>query len=177
MHNQSPRRRPVENAVGFDFEFVRKEPAARPACLPPMVITQAVYAQATADLDSCEPEAAGILLGPQNAEPLATHWVLDRSGRSTGVSFTLNVESLNEVLRHHRQCDLTCVGIIHSHPRGMTTPSLGDLAYLEELFFGRANEELDRFLFPIFCDGRFYPYIVWRSDGRLVVTPAAMLFV
>ena len=177
MRNQSPRRRPAEDAFDLDFEFVRQEHVARAACLPPMAFTQAVYAQATADLNACEPEVAGILLGPQNAEPLATHWVLDRSGRSTGVSFTLNVESLNDVLRRFRQCDLTCVGIIHSHPRGMTTPSLGDLAYLEDLFFGPTNEELDRFLFPIFCDGRLYPYIVWRRQGRLVVTPSAMLFV
>ncbi len=177
MRHHSTRRRQAERVFDPDPEFVRNEAPTQPACLPMMAITQAVYAQATADLGSCDPEAAGILLGPQNAEPLATHWVLDQSGSSTGVSFTLDVESLNRELRHYRQCDLACVGIIHSHPRGITTPSLGDLDYLEELFFRPANEELDRLLFPIFCDGRLYPYIVWRRENRLDLTPAALLLV
>lgn len=155
--------------------LARDPQSVQTACLPLLTLTQAVYQQAMYDLGAIPPEAAGILLGPQNAEPLATHWALDASGSSTGVSFTLDVAALNDVLRQYRQCELTCVGLIHSHPRGIVTPSLGDVAYLEDLFMRPTNETLDRFLFPIYCDGRLYPYIVWRRKAGLAVTPAALL--
>jgi proteasome lid subunit RPN8/RPN11 len=148
-----------------------------PARPPSMLLTQSVFANVVGSLGTRQPEAAGILLGPQDDEPLATHFVLDESGIATSASFTLDVETLNSVVRHYRQCELTCVGIVHSHPRGMTVPSAGDLEYLEQLFHCQANSQLNQFLFPIFCDGRFHPFMVWRRDERLVVTPASLVLV
>jgi proteasome lid subunit RPN8/RPN11 len=142
-----------------------------------MMITQAVFEQVVRDLSSRPPEAAGLLFGPQNAEPLATHWVLDETGDATSVSFTLGVDALNGTLRKYRPCGLTCIGAGHSHPGGLVTPSMGDLAYLQNLFFQPVNADLDRFLFPIFCQGRLHPYIVWRDEERLAVTPAALMLV
>jgi proteasome lid subunit RPN8/RPN11 len=146
----------------------------RPAYLPPMLMTQSVYRRVMQRLGDLQPEAAGVLLGPQDDEPLATHFALDELGTSTAASFTLGTEFLNGVLQQHRVCDLTCVGIVHSHPAGCTTPSCGDLAYLRRLFDAA---ELNQFLFPIYCAGRLYPFLVWRDEDELSLTPASLLLV
>ena len=130
-----------------------------------------------ADLGSRPPEAAGILLGPEDDEPLVTHFVLDTTGTATSVSFSLDAEHLNEVLARFRQCELTCVGIVHSHPTGIHAPSHGDLMYVERVFGRGANRDASLFLFPIFCDGRLHPYILRRTGSLPRAVPAALVLI
>jgi proteasome lid subunit RPN8/RPN11 len=140
-------------------------------------MTQGAYRQTMAALGSRSPEAAGILLGPKEDEPFATHFVLDTCGIATSVSFRLDVEHLNKVLARFRQCDLTCVGIVHSHPTGIQAPSHGDLEYVERVLGHEDNDETSVFLFPIFCDGRLHPYILCRTKSLPRIAPAALMLV
>lgn len=153
------------------------ERARQPAYLPLLPMTQAVYRTVMAELGSRPPEAAGILLGPDDAEPLVTHFVLDTVGVGTSVSFSLDAANLNEVLAHYRQCGLTCVGIAHSHPTGIHAPSHGDLMYVERVFGRGRNQDAQQFLFPIFSDDRLHPYILTRTDGLPRALPAALMLV
>ncbi len=169
---------PCDECMADGFEspsFSRRR--AQPAYLPLLKMTQGVYRQMVTELAARPPEAAGILLGPQEDEPFATHFVLDTRGTSTRVSFRLDVEHLNEVLTQFRQCDLTCVGIVHSHPTGMYAPSHGDLEYVKRVLGHEANCETSIFLFPIFCDGRLHPYVLCRTESLPRVAPAALVLV
>lgn len=140
-------------------------------------MTHGVYEHVLRELGSRRPEAAGLLLGPRQDEPLATHFVLDTSGLATPMSFTLDAEFLNEVLERFRQCDMTCVGIVHSHPGGFNTPSHGDREYLLNLFGRSANQGLEVLLFPIFAGGRLHPYLVRPGCGLPEVEPAVLVLV
>lgn len=170
-----PREQHLADALGSS-PFSRRR-RARPAYLPLLKMTQGAYHQMMAALAERPPEAAGILLGPKDDEPLATHFVLDASGVATTVSFQLDVEHLNEILCQCRQFDLTCVGIVHSHPTGICGPSHGDLIYVERVLGHEANGNAGVFLFPIFCDGRLHPYILCRTDSLPQVAPAALVLI
>jgi len=113
----------------------------------------------TEHLSSQPPEAAGILLGP-NSEPwLVTQFVPDLYGESTSASFRLDVKTLNARLDAAKSAEMSCVGIVHSHPQNFTRPSAGDLAYLQSLFKLPQNDASHPFFVPIFCGGTLYSYV------------------
>jgi proteasome lid subunit RPN8/RPN11 len=165
----------IETTTTSDDEW--EQQATRAASLPLLTMTQAVYRHTMHQLGSRPPEAAGILLGPEDAESLVTHFVLDTVGIGTSVSFSLDAANLNDVLAHYRQCRLTCVGIAHSHPAGIHAPSHGDLMYVERVFGCSSNREAKQFVFPIFSDDRLYPFVLARTGGLPQALPAALVLV
>lgn len=138
-------------------------------------MTQGAYRRVVDELGQRRPEAAGVLLGPADNEPLVTHFVLDSSGNGTYASFTLDARFLNQVLAQYRGCGMTCVGIAHSHPTGITAPSMGDRQYLAELFRQTGTEQ--PFLFPVFCDGQLHPYLALPGERLPEMVPAALVLV
>lgn len=138
-----------------------------------MKITQAALRQTIEYLLSGEPELAGILLGPADDDLLITHFVPDHTGHSTPASFELGTVELNGVLKRMKPAGINCKGIAHSHPAGISSPSHGDLIYLQRVFDLPSNAEAAQFYMPIVCGGRLYPYVyaqgrVWRADLVLV---------
>lgn len=138
-------------------------------------MTQGAYQRVMTELGERRPEAAGVLLGPTDNEPLVTHFVLDSSGVGTYASFSLDAQFLNRVLAQYRGCGLTCVGIAHSHPTGVTSPSMGDRQYLAELFRQTGTEH--PFLFPVFCDHQLHPYLALPGSRIPEIVPAALVLV
>ena len=122
-------------------------------------ILQTAYLKAMTYLCGRLPEAAGILLSLRHDDSLITEFVPDDSGRGTAVSFELDAVKLNRVLKEKKAVGLTCMGIVHSHPAGITQPSFGDLTYFRKLFAAPANGEAQHLFVPIICNGRMYPYV------------------
>lgn len=136
-------------------------------------ITQSAYSDILAYFRSRQPEAAGILLGPGRDDPVVTHFEPDEDGDGTSVSFHINAPGLNRILQRVKPAGLDCKGIIHSHPPGHVRPSAGDLAYVRRLLGKPANAAAHQCFLPIFCQGRFHPYIfahdrLWLAELILI---------
>lgn len=126
-------------------------------------ITQACLDAIMADLAGSPfvSEQGGMLIGPDDTQDLITHYVKDRNGHSTTASFTIDHVTMNEEIRRVRPARLICVGFVHSHPDGISSPSGGDLAFLRRLFDIPSNRtSSNSCLFPIVCQQTFYPYVV-----------------
>jgi proteasome lid subunit RPN8/RPN11 len=147
-------RRPKDESPDGDF-----------APLWAMKITQSAFGEILDYFRSRQPEAAGILLGPAQDDPLVTHFSPDEEGDGTAASFHVNAPGLNRVLKRVKPAGMNGKGIIHSHPGGICQPSAGDLAYMRRLFGLPANAAAQQCFLPIFCDRRVYPYVYAR--GRL----------
>jgi proteasome lid subunit RPN8/RPN11 len=118
------------------------------------------------------PEMAGLLLGPEAEDGLITHFVPDRGGKGTTVSFQLDTASMNRELKRAKEYRLDCKGIAHSHP-GLIQPSHGDLAYLTKLFALPVNSGAMQFFMPITVGRRLYSYVyahgrVWPTEIFIV---------
>ena len=138
-----------------------------------MKMTQSAYCDALTHMLAIEPEAAGILLGPAQDDLLVTHFIPDLEGNANPASFRLHAASLNKTLKRVKPAGLNCKGIVHSHPSGICQPSLGDVAYLKDVFKLAANVRATQFFMPIVCDGRMFPYVfaggrVWIAEMALV---------
>ena len=149
--------------------------ATWPRPLRPMHMLQSAYLDIMRHLTSVEPEAGGMLLGPKGTS-VVTHYVIDVMGKATAASFTLDAAGLNRVLKRALECDLSCLGLVHSHPVGCTQPSSGDLAYVRKSFANEKNKNLIEFLLPIFCDGILTPYIIHPHEPCVVQVAQLLLF-
>lgn len=92
-------------------------------------------------------------------DSLIIDFVPDETGRGTPVSFELDTANLNRVLKERKAIGQTLMGIVHSHPKGIIQPSLGDVAYFRKLFAAPANADAQHLYIPIICNGRMYPYV------------------
>jgi proteasome lid subunit RPN8/RPN11 len=88
--------------------------------------------------------------------------VLDASAHVTPVSYTVDHERLNAVLRQCRPW-LDCRGFVHSHPRGCTQLSYGDLRYVYTLFAAHSEDSLSQILMPLVVGGHMFPYVIFRD--------------
>ena len=136
----------------------------RTACvdLPPRVMmSQSCYQNILHDLGGTphEREQGGILLGPKDCQSLVIQYVKDKWGESRPASFTIDAARLNAEIRNASKCQLTAVGIVHSHPAHCTRPSYGDLVFLRSIFSIPKNSG-GMFFFPIVSGGVLYPYVV-----------------
>ena len=138
-----------------------------------MKCVQSAFRKMREHLSSREPEAAGVLLGPSGEPNLVTHFIPDEHGESTPVSFRLDITRLNKMLKTAKGSELSCHGIVHSHPSNVTQPSGGDLAYLQTLFALPKNDATQPFFVPIFCAQTLYPWVY--LDGS--IHPALLLLI
>ena len=124
-------------------------------------MAQSCYQHVIRELTTREPEAGGLLLGPEGHSSV-THFVLDETGHGTAASFTFDHERLNALLRQHRAVKLEGKGLVHSHPRGCTHLSEGDLIYARKLL-GNPKNDASEVLMPLVVDGSLHPYVVYRD--------------
>jgi len=115
-----------------------------------------------------QPESGGILIGPQDDDDFVTHFVPDRSGVGTPVTFHLDGDYLTEQLRRFQAARMNCKGIIHSHPPGVLSPSAGDIEYVRRLFGNAKNDAASYIYLPIVIRRQLYPYVVDR-DGHISI--------
>jgi len=133
--------------------------------VPVVRLTQAVYARIMKVHAEVPPEAGGIILGPEGSD-LVTTFHRDENGFGTSVTFTLDAKGLNAKLRVYKDAGLEMMGVVHSHPRGVKTPSPADLDYAAKLLTNPKNEGTEELLMPIYCSGILYPYVIRRDNPR-----------
>ena len=138
-----------------------------------MKCVQSAHREMTAYLSSRVPEAAGLLLGPSKEPGLVTHFYPDEQGESTPVSFQLDIKRMNRRLKLAKAAELSCFGIVHSHPINVTQPSSGDLAYLQQLFALPKNDATHPFFVPIFCGQTLHPYVYLGGE----IHPALLMLI
>lgn len=164
--------------VDDDHSWHRDQPVVPVAGDRPVIkMEQTVYLKLMRELGGrpFEHERAGILFGPHDRDDVVTDFVPDRTGSFSATSFTLDHVTLNQTIRRNSDAGISCNGIVHSHPPGIAVPSGGDVAYLRSLFSTRMNAETTRFLFPIVCNGRLYPYVVDGRDVCRILTAELVL--
>ena len=118
----------------------RRRPESR------LVITDIVYAEIHDRIAAHPPERGGALYGPRHY-PFVTHFEYDEAGRTSAVSYVPSTRLIANVPRIERETGLQFKGIIHSHPRGLTRPSLGDEQTVGSFF--RLNPHLSQMALPI----------------------------
>ena len=151
-------------------------PSAQTACCNPiMKMTQSAFHKCIQTLTRRQPEAGGMLLGPEDDDDLVTHFVHDKNGRATPTSFTLDAAGLNRVLRRFKAARMNCKGLIHLHPRSVTRPSHGDLKYVAKSFANPSNDNASQFFLPIVCDEKLYPYVITRDAPGCVLVAQLLL--
>ncbi|QDU42906.1 hypothetical protein Mal52_13750 [Symmachiella dynata] len=138
-------------------------------------ITQSCFRETLEYLGRRPPEQAGLLFGPKDDPTLVTHFIAERGGHSTSVTFSINAHFCNVWLRKFKAAHMTCLGVCHSHPAGVHTPSGGDIVFLEKLFARPKNTDAGYVLLPIVCHGRFYPYVIHQSRPHDVLIPELVL--
>lgn len=150
------------------FGSVSKSPtAAKPSRRrnrtdPVMPFTRATYIEIMQEMVSEPPERACLLLGHVNS-PLVTHYVMDETGESSPLHFRFDDVALNAALRKYLGVQMEAKGFCHSHPRGCTRLSGGDLEYLRRIWANPKND-CERILMPIVVGNKMYPYVVDRAS-------------
>lgn len=92
------------------------------------------------------PERGGALLGPTGKNAIS-HFILDRSGQTSGASYLPSPTLTRFVQQMEREMNLEFKGVIHSHPGGLDRPSGPDEdAMLEGL---KINPHIPCFVAPI----------------------------
>lgn len=166
------------SSTAIQQETIEAEvPQMASACGPRLHIrmTASVHSQMldTLAAGAFTKEEAGLLLGPRNTD-IATHFVRDVHGEATPTSFTLHIQSLNDVIRRFAQVEIELKGIVHVHPPQCVRPSIGDRDYLNRMFTHGNNRPNGHFLFPIICDRKVNCFVVaWH--GQAVIQSADLL--
>ena len=124
------------------------------------IMTAEVYEQIKSTIGCRRPEQGGIL-GSSDGKHI-DHYYFDKTADRTSASYTMDTKALNEVIHNWNDNDIRLVGIIHSHPYGITKPSYGDM------------ETAKRIIESIDVQGRFFTPIVQVSpklNGEITIYP------
>jgi len=111
-----------------------------------MLITDLALAEIRTHIASHEPERGGALYGPKN-QNIVTHFEYDLDGETSAVSYLPSRTLINNVKTVEIETGLKLKGIVHSHPRGYTRPSQGDIQTIQSFF--RLNPHLSKIELPI----------------------------
>ena len=123
------------------------------------------FNQFIASVGSSATESGGMFLGPEKGNNI-TEFVFDSQAITTGLTYTLNSDYLNTVLKEKRKEGLELKGIGHSHPNGYGRLSQPDIEYFTKLF--NFFDDARSFFVPI-CyssfDGKwdFFPFTIKRN--------------
>jgi proteasome lid subunit RPN8/RPN11 len=172
---QFPIRRDPLREPDANNETVTPDTDLQVTALPVMQIAAPAYFRIMSDLTTRPPEAGGVLVGPQDHDAV-THYFPDETGDGTPVSFTFDHVRLNRLLSRLAAVGLDAKGVVHSHPSGCPTPSQGDLAYVDRCFALAKDQPLSRFLLPIVCGRRIFPYVVLHDRPWLAQFAQVVLF-
>ena len=124
------------------------------------IITAEVYENIRNTIGRRKPEQGGIL-GSSDGKHI-DHYYFDASAKRTEGSYTMNIKELNKVIHEWNDDDIRLIGVIHSHPRGVTRPSQGDMVTAKHII-----ETID-------VGGKFFTPIVQVSpklNGDIKIYP------
>lgn len=110
-----------------------------------MYFTDEVLYQILTEIGGKEAEQGGILLGPKGTD-VVTMFGFDERGSTSAVTYSPDVDTINELMELCYNMDLELKGFVHSHP-GLETPSYGDVRYAQNIF--AANPGLKELYLPI----------------------------
>jgi len=89
-----------------------------------MRILRKVYDEIARTIGSRRPEEGGMLLTSDGGLTI-TKFIFDDKGSRSGSTYTPNIAFLNEHIKKQNNKGYYFVGIVHSHPNGFTTLSMG----------------------------------------------------
>ena len=133
-----------------------------------MRFTQSVYNEIINTIGSQPAESGGLLFGKED-DRIVRKFIFDKQAKVTRATYSFNVEYLNgEIKRLWNGEGLSCIGFIHSHPRGFDRPSQPDIQYFTNMFNYMPRE---LYLTPIVFtvpDGGFelMPHILRKGDAQ-----------
>lgn len=141
----------------------------------PLFITSTAHNHIRQSVGGKAAETGGALVGSAR-DGVVRHFHFDRSATTSSVTYSPDVSEINHLLKTSwRAAGLTLHGFAHSHPRGNTRPSGGDLVYAERILAARPS--LDRLLMPIVQTrpdtGSFslHGAAAYRDGSRTAVAP------
>lgn len=149
----------------------KQEPTSPPVKQPEFRIVESAYRSIMQQIATREPEQGGVLLGLEQ-DSIITHFEFDNTGHRTSVLYVPDAHRINVLLAKYRDCNLTCLGVVHSHPSGVRRLSAGDLRWARISFENPRNAGNSRILMPLVVDGEFLPFMVTREavqPAKLVV--------
>jgi molybdopterin/thiamine biosynthesis adenylyltransferase/proteasome lid subunit RPN8/RPN11 len=115
-------------------------------------ISQEVIEKITTFIANRKPESGGILMGPPGKDAI-TFFEYDRWGSVSGVTYDPAAEKLSEIANKiNLEKGWIIKGIVHSHPRDMSSLSTGDLRTISKYF--QHNPELPYFIAPVVYNTR-----------------------
>ena len=137
-------------------------------------ITTDAYQSIIKQIGCKAPEQGGILMGKDG---IVTNFIYDKEAKTTGSTYTLNVEYLNPIIKELKRQGKELLGIIHSHPFGYSKLSPQDREYFLSQFKNFPN--LDFMYTPIVYSAKqlefeIFPY-VFHKDGRVEETKLEIL--
>jgi molybdopterin/thiamine biosynthesis adenylyltransferase/proteasome lid subunit RPN8/RPN11 len=134
-------------------------------------MTRSVYREIERTIGHLAAEHGGAL-GWRENDRTVRFFRFDETARNTGATYSPDDRALNAMFRKHwNPRGIRLAGFVHSHPRGFTRPSGGDLAYAERIL--AAIPDLPYLVLPIVQTvpdtGKFrlIPFLVVR-DGDTV---------
>lgn len=130
------------------------------------IFTSEVYKEIRRTIGCRKPEQGGIL-GSSDGRHIDYYYFDSSADRCAG-SYTMNTKVLNEVIHEWNDNDIQLIGVIHSHPQGVTRPSHGDMLTAKHIIES-INVE-GKFFTPIVQvspklngDIKIYPYTFEQS--------------
>lgn len=124
------------------------------------IFTADVYDEIKRTIGCRKPEQGGIL-GSSDGKHI-DHYYFDKTANRSSASYTMDTKALNEVIHGWNDNGIQLVGIIHSHPQGITRPSFGDMETAKHII-----ETID-------VQGKFFTPIVQVSpklNGKIRIYP------
>ena len=138
--------RNTSNAIKAYNEARRTVSTVEPAQGRVITFTPEVYQQIVSSIGAFPAEQGG-MLGSSDGGKTIDHYYWDRQASTSCATYSPNVELINnKILPEWNANGVRLVGFVHSHPKGCTQPSSGDVIYARQLLKA-LNEE--RFFLPI----------------------------
>ena len=102
-------------------------------------ITDATVSMTKQVLDQIEqsigrhPAETGGILGSSDGGRTIDHYYFDAAAHRTSSTYTPNIREINRIIADWNSRGILFMGMIHSHPKGCTKPSEGDLEYAKAI--------------------------------------------
>ncbi|MCH5314751.1 MAG: ThiF family adenylyltransferase [Eubacterium sp.] len=124
------------------------------------IITAQVYEEIRQTIGCRKPEQGGILGSSDGVH--IDYYYFDKTADRSSASYTMDHKTLNKVIHKWNDNGIQLVGIIHSHPYGFNSPSIGD------------RETASHIIKSLDVKGRFFTPIVQVSpklNGDITIYP------
>ncbi len=123
------------------------------------------------------PAERGVMLGSSDGETIDT-CAEDHNANTSSAAYDPDIDYLNQIIKEWKQEGITFVGFCHSHPRGVTNPSIPDIDYSRKIL--GAFKSLPKLWLPIAQTipdtGQFklFPYAAVRNQDNVDIKPARL---